>query len=328
LKGGFVDTIREWAGATYSMQNAEAVPPYSHGSHCSKLIETLESDHYDVKLSQEEWIKLVTWIDCGAPYYGSYYGRRNLIYQGQPDFRPVPTIESACGIPPAFPELPKSDPLPAELLAWWPLGDGAKGAAADASGNGHNGRLVGATWAPDEDRGQVLLLDGNSSFAAGGLGHQPAISVALWVNPSSLPNRWNPLLFTDSGTRGAFHFSLLPNGTPNVAINSGPQPWTHRSAVTKLMPGQWRHLVVTCDPRFGGRIVFYVDGKRDAQRPLGLGTPLDLTAFRLGAYKPWENSPGKSFHGAIDEVRVYRGVLSESEVADLFAAGRTTKAEK
>ena len=104
------------------MQNAEAVPPYSLGSHRSRLVELLKAGHYDVKLSQEEWIKLVTWIDCGAPYYGSYYGRRNLLYQGAPDFRPVPTVSSACGIAPVFPAPPKPDPLPAQLLAWWPLG--------------------------------------------------------------------------------------------------------------------------------------------------------------------------------------------------------------
>ncbi|MFV1966283.1 MAG: PKD domain-containing protein [Pirellulaceae bacterium] len=111
LQAGLVDTIREWAGMAYSMQNAEAVGPYAHGSHRSRLVELLKADHYDAKLSREEWIKLVTWIDCGAPFYGSYYGRRNLTYRGQPDFRPVPTVESACGLAPTFPELEKVEPM-------------------------------------------------------------------------------------------------------------------------------------------------------------------------------------------------------------------------
>jgi hypothetical protein len=59
----------------------------------------LRQGHHEVTLSAEEWITLVTWIDCGAPYYGSYFGRRHLSYQGTPDFRPVPTLESACGMP-------------------------------------------------------------------------------------------------------------------------------------------------------------------------------------------------------------------------------------
>ena len=107
LQARLVDTIREWGGAAYSMQNAEAVPPYSHGSHRSKLVEVLSSGHYDARLSKNEWIKLVTWIDCGAPYYGSYFGRRHLRYQGQADFRPVPTLSSARGIRPDYPPPPK-----------------------------------------------------------------------------------------------------------------------------------------------------------------------------------------------------------------------------
>ena len=295
---GLVDTIREWAGATYSMQNAEAVPPYSHGSHRSKLVQVLKAGHYDVQLSREEWIKLVTWIDCGAPYYGSYYGRRNLAYRGQPDFRPVPTLESACGIPPEFPELPKLDPLPAELLAWWPLDEAPGGTTADASANGHPAQVVAAQWAPDDANGSALTLDGKGHLTAGGLGQHEAVSISLWVKPDRLPNRWNALLFTDGGDPGAFHFSLLDTGPPNVAINHGPQQWTHRSAATPLKTGQWRHLVVTCDPRFGGSIVFYIDGNKDAERPLGLGIPLDLDAFRLGTWSNWVSSPGAGFHGA------------------------------
>jgi len=323
LQTGLVDKIREWAGGTYSMQNAEAVPPYSHGSHCSKLIETLEADHYDVKLSEEEWIKLVTWIDCGAPYYGSYYGRRNIAYRGQPDFRPVPTVESACGIAPVFPELPKLEPLPAELLAWWPLDDGRDGKTPVGSGNGRDGEIVDAEWVRDGERGQILSLNGKGHVSAGGLGQQETISVSLWVKPSRLPNRWNPLLFSDGGNKGAFHFSLLENGTPNVAINTGPGPWTHRPAKTQFEIDQWRHLVVTCDPRSGGSIGFYIDGKKDSQQALGLGVALDFESFRIGAWNGWEKNPNAGFHGQLDELRIYRGTLTERQIADLYAAGRT-----
>jgi hypothetical protein len=111
LQGKLVNAIQEWNSGTYAMQNAEAVPPYTYGSHRSKLVEVLRKGHYDARLTKEEWIKLVTWIDGGAPYYGSYFGRRHLKYQGQPDFRPVPTLRSACGLPPtpAEEEIPRGE---------------------------------------------------------------------------------------------------------------------------------------------------------------------------------------------------------------------------
>ncbi len=57
--------------------------------------------HYDVKLSREEFIRLATWVDANAPYYGSSFGRRNLAHRQRPEFRPVPTLESALAVSPA-----------------------------------------------------------------------------------------------------------------------------------------------------------------------------------------------------------------------------------
>ena len=80
--------------------NAEFAPPKTLGSHASKLIDLLRSGHAGVELSRPEWVRLVTWVDSNAQYYGSYFGRRNLKYQDYADFRPVPTLASALGAPP------------------------------------------------------------------------------------------------------------------------------------------------------------------------------------------------------------------------------------
>ncbi len=82
------------------IQNIEAKPPRALGSHASKIVDVLKSNHHGVKLSQTEWIKLVTWIDSNCAYYGSYFGRRNLVYKNHPHFRPLPTVPSAMGIVP------------------------------------------------------------------------------------------------------------------------------------------------------------------------------------------------------------------------------------
>jgi hypothetical protein len=317
FQAGLVDTIREWAGLTYSMQNAEAAPPYSYGSHCSKLVKTLQADHYDVKLSKEEWIKLVTWIDCGAPYYGSYFGRRHLNYQGQPDFRPVPTLDSACGIPPVFPEPTRPDPLPAQLLAWWPLDESTLEAVADASEHDRHARAVGTAKSEGCDGRGGRRLDGKAYIESGGLGSHEAVSIALWVKTERLGNRWNPLLFCDDGQAGAVHFSLLSDGSPNVAINTGESKWTHRQAQTPVGDGKWRHLVLVCDARIGGSVRFYVDGKPAGEQRLGLGRTLDLDGFRIGGWNRWENNPANNFHGEIDDVRIYGGMLTDDQAADL-----------
>jgi hypothetical protein len=295
LKKGLVNFIQEWTGpepelagpghvSNGSMLFSEAVPPYTFGSHKSRLIGVLRKGHHDVKLPREEFIRLATWVDANAPYYGSYFGRKHISAKGRPGFRPVPTIESARGIEPP-PYVPPA--LPAKLLASW---------AADAL---------------------PAKFDGTTFVAGAAPGVHEAVSVALWVRPESLGNRWNPLLFTDGANASAFHLSLLDDGTPNVAINYGGKMWMHNRADTALAPGAWRHVAVVCDPRAGGSIRFFVDGKPAGRKPLDLGIPIDLAAFRLGAWSQWAKQPANNFHGELAGVRLFGGLLTDEEIAAL-----------
>ena len=51
--------------------------------------------HQELKIPREDFIRLVTWVDSGGVYYGSYWGRRHKRYRDHPFFRPVPTFEEA-----------------------------------------------------------------------------------------------------------------------------------------------------------------------------------------------------------------------------------------
>ncbi|MFV2068696.1 MAG: hypothetical protein ACC645_17125, partial [Pirellulales bacterium] len=83
--------------------NAEYLPPKSLGSTTARLLDILRSGHYDVCLSEREMVRLTTWIDSNAQYYGSYWGRKTLMHKHHPNFRPKVTFEQAiaseCPIP-------------------------------------------------------------------------------------------------------------------------------------------------------------------------------------------------------------------------------------
>ena len=104
MRNKWVTYIQEFQGPQPRAQksNVEPLPPRALGSHASRLIRLLRQGHYDVKLSTEEMVRIITWADANSPYYGSYFGRRNLKYRDLPDFRPPPTLESASGIPPEY----------------------------------------------------------------------------------------------------------------------------------------------------------------------------------------------------------------------------------
>jgi len=75
--------------------NNHYLPPYRLGTYASRLWKYLGEDHYQVKLSLAERVRVTTWIDSNGQYYGSYYGRKNLRFADRPDFRPVLTFEES-----------------------------------------------------------------------------------------------------------------------------------------------------------------------------------------------------------------------------------------
>ncbi|MCF7957164.1 MAG: hypothetical protein K9M57_01810, partial [Phycisphaerae bacterium] len=103
-----------WVGKTIDEEDGddsrylEYMPPYSLGSHSSTLIKVLLNGDKNHKkwdamgLSRGEFVKLTTWIDSQCQFYGTYYGRKPLAQEGESDFRPTPTFESATATEPPY----------------------------------------------------------------------------------------------------------------------------------------------------------------------------------------------------------------------------------
>ena len=79
--------------------------------------------------------------------------------------------------------------------------------------------------------------------------------------------------------------------------------------------GDWRHVVVTYR---NGRHQLYVDGNLEGTDFFALGTMIDepggLMPMTIGA---WTGAGGSFATAAIDDVRLYGGVLPEAEVVAL-----------
>ena len=215
--------------------------------------------------------------------------------------------------------------MPARPVAHWLFDEGTGERVLDASGNGHDGAVVGARRTRGR-RGGALRFSGNADFVrAGDLpGVFDTVSIALWVRTESHRNRWNPLLFCDDWSHRDLHLSVLEDGTVNVAIHDGTPGGYHRASETGVGDGRWHHVALVCDQRLGGSLRFFIDGEPDRTYRLhGIEMPVRFTGIRLGGYNVWERSPGANFHGAVDDVRVYRGMLTAAEVARIVAVGAT-----
>lgn len=100
LDRGLIKTYREnsdFGGTHY-------VPPKTIGSHASRLMAQVRTGCPGMKpLPRWAFVRLATWVDAAAVYYGSYWGRRHIEFKDHPFFRPVPTFEEAistvCPVP-------------------------------------------------------------------------------------------------------------------------------------------------------------------------------------------------------------------------------------
>jgi hypothetical protein len=85
--------------------NVHYLPAQSLGSYTSVLVAMFAPDiklddpkarqraahlagvHAKIKLAPEELLQITNWVDTNCQYYGTYYGRRDTIFRGHPDYR-------------------------------------------------------------------------------------------------------------------------------------------------------------------------------------------------------------------------------------------------
>lgn len=114
--------------------------PMDFYSNTSELVQMLRKGHHGVKLNEEEWDRLITWIDMNVPYRGSYEPRDYLGYDqvirrdellnhfgnvsltGEQELARADSIRNAEGpITPVYPETQTNATTENISLKGWPL---------------------------------------------------------------------------------------------------------------------------------------------------------------------------------------------------------------
>jgi Concanavalin A-like lectin/glucanases superfamily len=200
------------------------------------------------------------------------------------------------------------------LVAYYPF----NGNANDASGNGNNGTVNGATLTQDRfgDASSAYNFNGINNFI--GFAGVPMSQVdnwtmTAWVKPAST-NQVGiavALGFDDGNTANGYSLGIsAANGVPGnqvFAVFGNVGDFTGGFAFTST--NQWYQVVMS---RKSGTTSFYVNGN---VTPNGTtASPSTPTAFRIGS-----NSGVRFFNGAIDDVRIYNRALTTNEIAELYS---------
>ena len=219
-----------------------------------------------------------------------------------------------------------------DLLGYWPLDDLQENTTPDASGNGRDGEVIGATLQPAGGLdGGALSFDGDVSRVILGadtttLNSTSALTVSGWFNLASDRTGFfgGTHVIISKGSTDAPFFIMAVNDqhlTVIVPEDGGSALVVEDSSTVSAADG-WVHFALTASTSDGdrpGEIRLYRQGELagtaayqaasfpDVSQPVVLGQTANVL-------------PNSGLHGLLDEVVIWDQVLSDGDIA-LLASG-------
>jgi glucose/arabinose dehydrogenase/PKD repeat protein len=198
------------------------------------------------------------------------------------------------------------------LVAAYAFSEGSGATTLDATGNGHTGAIVGATWTTAGKNGNALSFNGTSNLVsiadAADLDFTTALTLEAWVRPTTLSG-WRTVFLKEAP--GGMAYALY-------AHDNAPRPagYLNTGGLDVDVPGSaalalntWSHLALTYD---GANMRLYVNGTQVGTRALTGGVRTTANPLNVGGNNVW----GEYFAGQIDDVRVYNRALGAGEIAN------------
>ncbi len=217
-------------------------------------------------------------------------------------------------------------------LTYLRLGETSGTRAADLTGGGHYGELVGAATHDThgaimgDHNGAVRLASGGYVRVAAmdGLADSDELTLECWFQTSDVAEK-HPILELSDGMHAGPHIWQFDSGDKIYAnlIDAMNDSHTIMSDAMAITEGDWHHVVATYDGASGA---LYLDGARVGTT--GMSGPLlvDGQLF-IGHRNASGMTDAAGFTGAIDEVAVYDHALTSREVSRHHQAGVDGTAE-
>ena len=215
-------------------------------------------------------------------------------------------------------ELPSS--LQNGLVAYFPFCGDAK----DASGNGNNGVVTGATLTTDRfgNLNSAYNFSGTNQYISVTASNLPTSirTTSLWFKSPNPTYRGNLMGYGGNGICGTSYFIGGTNHRGSGKLMVTGHCAANETSVTYVpQADQWVHLVTTSSSN-GTKI--YINGKLVASSNMKfstIGSKLFIGCISSwNGLLPYEDGNGQMWLGSIDDVFIYNRELSESEVASLY----------
>jgi concanavalin A-like lectin/glucanase superfamily protein len=203
-------------------------------------------------------------------------------------------------------------------VAYYPF----NGSANDASGNGNNGTVVGATLAKDRFGEPASAYNfGQSEYITCNdvpqidFGAQTSFSVFAWIKFSGSVAGFQGIvskMYDDSNPTSGFQLGIFRN---SVQVQLGSPPALTITGSLTMNDGKW-HMVGLV--RTGIIAFAFIDGRPEAGASNPTLIPQDLTCTN-SLFVGVDRNLSSFFAGSIDDLRIYNRALSDTEVQQLYA---------
>ena len=204
----------------------------------------------------------------------------------------------------------RSSAATAGLVAAYAFDEGTGTAVADASGNGLNGTISGASWVTGKN-GNALSFNGVNNLvtvpASNLLNLTTGMTLEGWVYPTNSSSKWGCVLMKETSGFYAYALYVSPANRPTVfiVINGSEHGF---EVPTTLATNTWSHLAATYD---GTTLNVYVNGVLAGSESLATTIPVSSGALRIGGNSIWAT---EYFTGIIDNIRIFDRALTNDEI--------------
>jgi hypothetical protein len=187
-----------------------------------------------------------------------------------------------------------------------------------------NGRIVGARWVSGRWPGKdSLLFDGDNERVELHIpGEFREYTITAWIKIDRLDYEMNSILNSDDMEDGDVHFQISRQGLLKGSLQGAN---THDSFIGDPLPvGKWVHAAMVISSLDHTRQV-YANGKLVRRGDMNRDVTIRPSLCRLGNWLPSEKHLEKrtrAFRGRMDELAIWNRALLESELRQMFEAGR------
>lgn len=221
-----------------------------------------------------------------------------------------------------------------DTLAHWNFDQLQEGLIPDVSGFNQPLSMIGESYLEEGKKGKALSMpastasfaEADDSFLIEGFpsGSKTTMSdsftIAAWVKLNSIDER-NPIITKECMDKRGFEFSVKSGYLAAQIFKDEVTGTKVESNGALLEPEKWYHVAMTYK-YFGdgnSQLEFFLDGREDYSVTSSTG-PLqgNSAPLRIGAYI-WNDSYQRYFNGMIDELYVFKTLLSEEQIGQLIA---------